>query len=46
MFAAIKLNIFDEVLPNTKYKWPKPQVLKNQGVSVRDQAGHYDYDPS
>jgi len=46
MFQAIKENIFDKVLPNNKYIWPKPQVLKNQGVSVRDQAGHYDYEPS
>ena len=44
MFESIKLNIFDNVLPNTKYTWQKQNVLKNQGISVIDQAGHYDYE--
>jgi len=45
MFENIKLNIFDNVLPNTKYTWHKHNVIKNQGISVIDQAGHYDYEP-
>ena len=45
MFTSIKINIFDKVLPNKEYAFAKHNVLKNQGVSVIDQAGHYDYQP-
>ena len=45
MFRSIKTNIFNKVLPNEEYDFAKFNVLKNQGVSLIDQAGHYDYAP-
>ena len=45
MFKSIKTNIFNKVLPNDGYDFAKFNVLKNQGVSLIDQAGHFDYQP-
>ena len=45
MFTGIKTTIFDKVLTTKEYDFAKHKILKNQGVSLIDQAGHYDYQP-